>query len=402
MPTIYHGRTTTKPTLPMRIAAFINGYILVTALFFLTSTSITLKFDDPVHAIKTDVSVPIRVCNRVAPLPPDDDVQATQQYASCPLLSNPPEQTTILMLDNTRLFGRTGNNLIEFFHSLQYGRDKGIVVGMMQDDWPTRMITEMWMAAHDDNTATWKQMIEQTFCIRVFERADELNQFKEIVRIDTKDLFYYEPEVSHEEYIEFQSHILRALWRSYNNGSGYDVQHAPVSDMCSAVDAIFGDVILDPPVYSVVHSRSLEKLGIKLSKVISDKYGCDPIAALEMQPEYVKAILEPLDLLKHPILFMTDNQRPEVFERLLANPDIGPNIRLIPPEASWSGGDITLALLSDAFIGNPASTFTGFIANSRVALGYNHNYVYRKKDENGAWVNVCDDRCSFGQYLGTR
>jgi len=38
------------------------------------------------------------------------------------------------MLDNTRLFGRTGNNLIEFFHSLQHGRDKGIVVGMMQED----------------------------------------------------------------------------------------------------------------------------------------------------------------------------------------------------------------------------------------------------------------------------
>jgi hypothetical protein len=119
MPTIYrgHGRTTTKPTLPMRIAAFINGFLLVTELFLLTSKSITLKCDDTVHATKTNVSVPIRVCNRVAPLPPDDDVQATQKYASCPLLSNPPENTTILMLDNAPLFGRPGNNLIEFFHS---------------------------------------------------------------------------------------------------------------------------------------------------------------------------------------------------------------------------------------------------------------------------------------------
>jgi len=171
--------------------------------------------------------------------------------------------------------------------------------------------------------------------------------------------------------------------------------------MCSAVDTIFGDGILGAPVYSVVHSRSLEDVGMYLSKMVSDKFGCDPIAALEMQPEYVKAGLEPLDLLKHPIIFMTDNQRPEILERLLADPDIGPNILLIPPEASWKGGDMTLALLSNAFIGNPASTFTGFIANSRVALGYNHNYVYRKKEENGAWVNVCDDRYSFGQYLGT-
>jgi hypothetical protein len=364
-----------------------------------------LKFIDP-RTVKVKETIfesnkymPITVCNRVAPLPPGDDVKATQKYATCPLLSNPPGNTTILMLDNTRLFGRTGNNLIEFFHSLQYGRDKGIVVGMMQDDWPTRMITEMWMAVHHNNTAAWKQMMEQTFCVRVFETADELNQFKEVVRMGTVVLFYYQYEVSRDEYIEFQCHNIRALWRSYNNGSGFDVQHAPVRDMCSAVDAIFGGMS-DPPIYSVIHSRSLEDEGIRLMKRVRGMLGCDPIAALEMQPEYVKAILKPLDLLKHPILFMTDNQRPEVFERLLADPDIGPNIRLIPPEASWKGSDITLALLSNTFIGNPASTFSGFIVNSRVALGYDRNYLYRRKDENGAWVDVCDDRCSFDYFLG--
>ena len=98
------------------------------------------------------------------------------------------------------------------------------------------------------------------------------------------------------------------LWRSYNNGSGFDVQHAPVCDMCSAVDSIFGGMS-DPPIYSVIHSRSLEDEGIRLMKRVCGMLGCDPIAALGMQPEYVKAILEPLDLLKHPILFMTDNQR---------------------------------------------------------------------------------------------
>jgi hypothetical protein len=401
MPTIRHDRTTTKPTLQVRIAAFTSGFLFVLYLF--TSTIISMTFDNiqPNRVEDSIAHQPITICNRIAPLPPSDDIQATLRYATCPLLSNPPEKTTILLLDNTQLKGRTGNNLIEFFHSLQYGRDKGIVVGMMQENWPTRMITEMWMAVHDDNIVAWKRMMERAFCVRVFETADELNQFKEVIRMDSADLFYYQHEGSRDEYIGFQSHIIRSLWRSYNKGSGFDIQHAPVRDMCSAVDAIFGGVILGAPVCSVVHSRSLEDVGIYLSKMVSDKFGCDPIAALEMQPEYVKAVLEPLDLLKHPIIFMTDNQRPEILERLLADPDIGPNILLIPPEASWKGGDMTLALLSNAFIGNPASTFTGFIANSRVALGYNHNYVYRKKEENGAWVNVCDDRCSFGQYLGT-
>ena len=111
-------------------------------------------------------------------------------------------------------------------------------------------------------------------------------------------------------------------------GSTSNMHLFPVRDISSPVDAIFCGVILDAPVYSVVHSRSLEDVGIYLSKMVSDKFGWDPIGALDLQPEYVKAILEALDLLKHPIIFMTDNQRPEILERLLADPDIGPNILL--------------------------------------------------------------------------
>ncbi len=62
--------------------------------------------------------------------------------------------------------------------------------------------------------------------------------------------------------------------------------------MCSAIDAIFGNMSV--PVYSVVHGRSLERFGITLMKVMSEKYGSDLIAAREMLPEYVKAILEPI------------------------------------------------------------------------------------------------------------
>jgi len=123
------------------------------------------------------------------------------------------------------------------------------------------------------------------------------------------------------------------------------------------------------------------------------------MAALDMEPEYVKAILEPLGMLKHPILFITDHQRPEILEKLLADPDIGPNIRLIPEGSSWVGGDITVALMSNVFIGNPASSFSGFIAKSRVALGYDTNYLFRRKNQNGKWVDVCDHRCIFDKKV---
>ena len=41
------------------------------------------------------------------------------------------------------------------------------------------------------------------------------------------------------------------------------------------------------------------------------------------------------------------------------------------------------------FIGNPASTMSGFIARSRVALGFeDSNYMYLTRDEDGVWSQV--------------
>ena len=60
------------------------------------------------------------------------------------------------------------------------------------------------------------------------------------------------------------------------------------------------------------------------------------------------------------------------------------------------GGDIALVLLATVFIGDPASTFSAFIANSRVTLGYNNNCMYRRREENRTWVDVCDDSFLHG------
>jgi len=173
------------------------------------------------------------------------------------------------------------------------------------------------------------------------------------------------------------------------------MRRKPVGDMCSVLDASFGEQ-KSSAVYSVIHSRSLEgEPGLRLLGRIAGKVGCDPVAALDMEPDYVKAILAPLGMLGRPILFLTDGQRPEILERLQQDPDIGANIVLVPAEASWVGGDITAAIMADVFIGNPASTFSGFIAKTRVAFGYRTNFLFRKRDVNGEWVDVCDERGIF-------
>jgi hypothetical protein len=54
-----------------------------------------------------------------------------------------------------------------------------------------------------------------------------------------------------------------------------------------------------------------------------------------MAPDYIKMILKPLEMLEYPILYITNNQRPEILERLLTDPKIGPSIQLIPSDLSW-------------------------------------------------------------------
>ena len=43
---------------------------------------------------------------------------------------------------------------------------------------------------------------------------------------------------------------------------------------------------------------------------------------------------------------------------------------------------------ADVFIGHPSSTMSGFIARSRVALGFEQNYLYLARDDRGAWRRV--------------
>jgi len=338
---------------------------------------------------------PMEVCGRRAPIPHHMDVHIKQKYEECPLLEQPPGHTTLLLLEGVETFGRIGNNLIEFLHSLQFAKDHDAVVGVMMGSWPVHLITDMWLAVHDGDIAGWREFMEQAFCIRTFDSPEETEYYEKVIHMETRELFMYTQDGPLNQYVQFQGKIIRTLYRSYNNGIGLNMRKKPVNDMCSVLEAIFGNE-QHSAVYSVVHSRSLEgEPGLKLMRRIAKNVGCDPVAALDMTPEYVKAILAPRGMLEHPILFITDHQRPEILERLLEDPEIGPNIRLIPEEASWVGGDITLAVMADVFIGNPASTFSGFIAKSRVSLGYEANYMFRKKNDDGEWVDVCDYRCIF-------
>ena len=317
----------------------------------------------------------------------------------------PGENSNQLLLlqdqgEDSTVYGRTGNNLVEFLHALQFAHDRDVQLGIMADSWAMGLLQEMFMSVKDND---WKAEFEEAFCAKIFNSQEEVQGyellFPELTDNEqfTRQLFMYESERSLVDYIGNQARHLQTLFRNYNTGEGTTGSGEPVRDMCSGIKSLFNDQ--KNVIYSVVHQRSLEHAGRTLLGRVSKFSGCDPEAALHMTPEYIKSILEPIELLKYPIVLITDGQDFSVLQRLLNDPDIAPMLRLVPEGANWVGGDITLGVMANAFIGNPASTFSGFIAKSRLALGYGQSYLFRAKNGDGEWVSTCGDTGVFDKRI---
>jgi hypothetical protein len=99
---------------------------------------------------------PLQICGRTIPFSLQNERQIAEHYASqCPLfktqVSDTMKSSDLLLMRGYERFGRTGNNLIEFLHALQYGRENNVIVGIMLDSWPMALITKFWMAFPTDN-----------------------------------------------------------------------------------------------------------------------------------------------------------------------------------------------------------------------------------------------------------
>jgi len=345
----------------------------------------------------------VSICGRPTMMGTASDLALLQNFEeaeTCPGANS--NKLLLLQGQDQRLFGRTGNNLIEFLHALQYARDHDVQLGIVSNSWAFEMLLKMWMSVKDDD---WEVQFEEAFCVKIFNSQDETETqgydllFPELTVTEdfTKQLFLYQSERSLVEYIGHQAQYLQTLFKNYNTGVGTTESGEPVRDMCSGFKALFGDN--KNAIYSVIHSRSLEEAGKTLLGKVAKNSGCDPEAALHMTPDYVKSILEPLGLLDYPIVLITDGQDFAVVQRLLNDPEIAPKLRLVSEEATWIGGDFTVAVMANAFIGNPASSFSGFIAKSRLALGFGQSYLFRAKNENGEWVNTCGDTCIYDKRI---
>ena len=198
-------------------------------------------------------SEPLTICNRVAPISHKHDIEIFEKYTTkCQKLQEtiPTNKTSILLLDGiNNVFGRTGNNINELLHALQYAQDNTryhhnleneyMIVGIVKDTWAMQLLHEFTFAIDGNDRKTNKRLLEIAFCIKIIDTPEdeELQKYKTVINMSTKDLFHYAPlrvktapgvipEVkSQSDYVEYQSHILRTIWRRYNRGIGFDVHH---------------------------------------------------------------------------------------------------------------------------------------------------------------------------------
>ena len=277
---------------------------------------------------------PFVVCGRVAqfhrasrPLP----------QTSCPKYKS----RKTLLLTKKQPHGEAEERLRTFLRAAQFARDQRMPLAITADSWAAQALTTYFFMTGGDD---WKSLMAESLCLRILEKKPKRSW--KYRTVPPTVLFHYKSKAPKEERAASQLQLLRALFRHHNTGPG--PHGAAVPDMCSGIDALFaspGDGAgtgRQEVTYSALHLRDLGR-----NRLRQACQGCDPVAAQEMRPAYVKAILGPLDMLTHPIVVLSDEHlgSEEVLQRLREDPQIGPRILVVPEAARWLGGDATLAVM---------------------------------------------------------
>eukprot|EP00985_Skeletonema_marinoi_P026874 scaffold21246_cov83-Skeletonema_marinoi.AAC.1 len=112
---------------------------------------------------------PSYICNRPA------DLGAPAQHATtCP--GSTTDSNKLILLDGTDTYGRTGNNLMEFLHALQYSRDNDIQLGVKYGSWAMRLLPRMWLSVTGDQSQ-WEEQFEKALCIKIIHKTVELREY---------------------------------------------------------------------------------------------------------------------------------------------------------------------------------------------------------------------------------
>jgi hypothetical protein len=124
--------------------------------------------------------------------------------------------------------------------------------------------------------------------------------------------------------------------------------------------------------------------------------GRDHTAAYQMTPEYVKSILKPLNLHAKSLILIGDHSETddEEIKRIVNDPEL--SIFKVAKELDdyQDCDNLHLAVMADAYIADPTSHWSLWIARMRYALGLQNTFVLTEKrmvDGEERWVSYVDD-----------
>jgi len=312
-----------------------------------------------------------------------------------------------VVLDNRvdKVHGRTGNQIRGFFHAFDYARDRGGPLVMHGTGFPMdttlrklylglepKDLEELGLLLYDDVEEKYRSKM---YLLGTRWARDYVSKNAEYTQFDS---------------IQHRHYIIQKLYRMTAREMELHPDSPGTADVCASFHAFFGkdgrgvtdEELLKnigitkqiTPRYTIIHSRSFE--GKQFLEEAHRHYGVDARASIDYPPDLITTILTPLGMTNNSILMITDGQNTDVIDRLSSDPATGPYFQVVPQAVSTMAGDIMLAILSDVFIGNPASSFSQYIAMVRYALGFKHNYLYVRRDEiNRKWETYCDDESCF-------
>jgi hypothetical protein len=355
-------------------------------------------------------NIPFVMCDRITPYQHSSNTvidrsqyqQIDQPYTFLSTNGQWPKSNKILLLRNDGKFGHIGNQFNSLLHAFDYARDHNLHIGMLFHSWAMDVIHTMFYESVDFDILTVDMEVD--FGILLVRNQSQLLLYDEVISKNAEQLYFYKSSNknvdSWRDTMSMHKSILQQLFHRYNRGYGYVHNGLRAKDVCATIDMFFKDR-LSTIKYSVIHAQNMDGNAIwKLEQIAKTTGITIEGGAGTMSPAYVKAILKPLGMLEHPIILLSDGQLPGIERALLNDAIIGPRLMVLSDRVALDGGDITLAVLSDVFIGNPASVTSGFIARVRMTLGYSDasTQLFRRKRIH-QWYSVCNEDCVFNPWI---
>ena len=336
------------------------------------------------------------ICGRSIPIDLNDT--STWPTPSTPTLFQADYAlNSVTIIKNEDHFGTIGSQLNAFFRAFDYSHDTRLPLYITQDNYFFQTgFFKLFMGGYTQDEEFWG-ILEGILGAKIVQNENVL------LRQGKLTLNHKGPEEL-SEYIgkelvatQIRNHrdtIMRKLFR-------YPTQTGGEDDVCSLIQS-------EGPSkkYTVIH-LSDKKTNSLLSK-LNRMTGIDHSAAVEMEPEYVKAFLTPLEMLNNDIYPIAtsehDAEDTTVAERIQALLDdyvLGDLIKL-PKESRHLGSVLYFAVLADAYIGNPVDHNSMWIARMRCALGLCSNtFVLTKKkliDWTPKWASYVNNETYLELY----